>query len=94
MLSDEEFEQVKKLWATAYLNLMKMGQIIGRHTKTVGEKMGVGGLELEAVIRRKDGTIRKTQEYKYKGKKDKEGKPIMVLKDRKIKDFARGDKIG
>ncbi len=59
-----------------------------------GEKMGVGGLELTAVVKRKDGSIRKTQKYKYKGKKDKEGKITMILKDRKIKDFTRGEKNG
>jgi len=88
-LSDEEFEKIKKLWAEAYLKLTELGQIIGRHTKTFNEKMGMGGTELTAVIRREDGSIRKTQEYKFEAKKDRKGKPIMVLKNREIKEFPK-----
>jgi len=88
-LSDEEFERVKKLWAEAYLKLTEMGQIIGRHTKTFKEKLATGETEVTAIIRRADGSIRRTQEYKFKGEKDKEGKSVMVLKNQAIKDFPK-----
>jgi len=88
-LSDEEFERIKKLWAEAYLKLTEIGQIIGKHARTFEERLGTGGTEITAIIQRKDGSIRRVQEYKFKGEKDKEGKPVMVLKDRKIKDFPK-----
>lgn len=88
-LSDEEFERIKKLWAEAYLKLTEIGQIIGKHAKTFEEKMGMGETEVTAIIQRADGSIRKIQEYKFKGEKDKGGKPVMVLKNRKIKDFSK-----
>jgi len=88
-LSDEEFEQIKKLWAEAYLKLTEIGQIIGRHAKTFEEKIGMGQTEATAIIQRKDGSIRRIQEYKFKIRKNKEGKPIMELKDRAIKDFPK-----
>jgi len=88
-LSDEEFERIKKLWAEAYLKLTEIGKIIGRHTKTFEEKMGIGQTEVTAIIQRKNGTIRRIQEYKFKGEKNKEGKPIMVLKNKEIKDFPK-----
>ncbi|NVM23685.1 MAG: hypothetical protein HWN68_18145 [Desulfobacterales bacterium] len=98
MLSDKEFTKLSQLWAEAYLSfqrnpelcylkLTEIGRIIGRHTKAFEERMGVGGTEVTAIIRRADGTIRKTQKYKFKGKKDKKGKPILVLKNKEIKDF-------
>jgi len=51
------------------------------------EKLMAGEIEVTAIIRRKDGSIRRIQEYKFKGGKDREGKPIMVLKNREIKNF-------
>lgn len=89
-LSDEEFERVKKLWAEAYLKLTEIGQIIGKHARTFEEKLGTGETELTAIIRRKDGSIRKTQEYKFKGKKGEDGKVVMKIKDRVIKEFPKG----
>lgn len=88
-LSDEEFERIKKLWAEAYLKLTEMGQMIGKHAKTFEEKLATGETEVTAIIRRKDGTIRKIQEYKFTGSKDKQGKPVIVLKNREIKDFPK-----
>ena len=95
-LSDKEFERIKKLWAEAYLmlgethkRLTEMGQIIGGYTKTFQEKLATGETQVTAVIRRADGSIRRTQEYKFKGKKDKQGKPLMVLKNKAIKDFPK-----
>jgi len=88
-LSDEEFERIKKLWAEAYLKLTEMGQIIGRRTRTFEEKLATGETEVTAIIRRKDGSIRRIQEYKFKGEKDKEGKPVMVLKNQETKDFPK-----
>lgn len=93
-LSDEEFEKIKKLWAEAYLKLTEIGQIIGRHTKTFEEKMGLGQLGVTAIIQRKDGSVRRIQEYKFKAKKNKEGKSVMVLKNKEIKDFSKSDKDG
>lgn len=88
-LSNEEFERIKKLWAEAYLKLNEMGQIIGKHTKKLEEKMGMGGIGLTAIIQRKDGSTRKTQEYKFQAKKNEKGKPIMVLENREIKEFPK-----
>lgn len=88
-LSDKEFEQIKKLWAEAYLSLTKMGQIIGKHQKTFNEKMGIGTLEVEAIIQRKDGSVRKTQKYKFNGEKGKGGKVVMKTKHRAIKEFPK-----
>ena len=88
-LSDEEFERIKKLWAEAYLKLSEMGQIIGKHSKTFEEKLGTGETEVTAIIQRKDGSIRKVQEYKFKGKKDKKGKSIIVLENKETKDFPK-----
>jgi len=69
-LSDEEFEKIKKLWAEAYLKLTEIGQMIGRHTKNFDEKIGMGSeVELTATIQRKDGSVRKTQEYVFKNNK-------------------------
>lgn len=66
-LSDKEFERIKKLWAGAYLKLTEIGQIIGKHTKSFDEKMGVGGkMEVEAIIQRKDGSVRETRKYEFK----------------------------
>ena len=100
MLSDKEFRKLSQLWAEAYLSfqrnpqlcylkLTEIGRIIGRHTKAFEEKMGVGQTEVKAIIRRADGSIRRTQEYKFKGGKNKKGKPVMVLKNREIKDFPK-----
>jgi len=88
-LSNEEFERIKKLWAEAYLKLTEMGQIIGKHIKTFEEKLGTGETEVTAIIQRKDGSIRRIQEYKFKGEKDKGGKPVMVLKKKETKDFPK-----
>lgn len=89
-LSDEEFEKLKELWAEAYLKLTEIGQIIGRHARTFEEKLATGQTEVTAVIRRADGSIRRTQEYKFKGEKHKKGKPVMILKKQAIKDFPKG----
>lgn len=89
-LSNEEFERMKKLWAEAYLKLTELGRIIGKHTKTFQVQAGMGGIEVKAIIQRADKSIRKTQEYKFRGTRDKKGKLVMILKDRKIKDFPGG----
>lgn len=88
-LSDEEFERIKKLWAEAYLKLTEIGKIIGRHTKTFEERTGLGNTEVTAIIQRKDKSVRRVQRYKFKGDKNKEGKPVMVLKNKEIKDFPK-----
>ena len=76
-LSDEEFGKIKELWAEAYLSfqqdprlcylkLTEIGRIIGRHTKGFEEKMGLGKVEVKAIIQRKDGSVRKIQDYEFK----------------------------
>lgn len=87
-LSDEEFEKLKNLWAEAYLKLTEMGQIIGKNTKTFDEKLGMGGMEVTAIIKRKDGSVRETRNYKFKTGKDGEGK----LQKKDIKTFPEGVK--
>jgi len=66
----------------------------GKHVRTFEEKLGTGEIEVSIVITRKDRSIRRTQEYKFKGKKDERGKSIMVLKHREVKDFPGEGKNG
>lgn len=92
-MDEKQVNELRRLWAEAFLRLQEMGKIFIQETKTetLREKLGAGGkTEVTAIIQRKDGSIRRIQEYKFKGEKDKGGKPVMVLKKKETKDFPKG----
>lgn len=90
-MDEKEVNELRRLWAEIFPRLQEMGRILLQEPKaeTLKEKLATGETEITAIIQRKDGSIRKIQEYKFKGEKDKEGKPIMVLKNQAIKDFPK-----
>lgn len=90
-MDEKEVNELRRLWAEIFPRLQEMGRILLQEPKaeTLKEKLGTGKTEVMAIIQRKNGSIRRVQEYEFKGKKDEKGKPIMVLKNREIKDFPK-----
>lgn len=87
-MDEKQVNELRRLWAEAFLRLQAMGKILLE--QQFDEKLGTGKTEVTAIIQRKDGSIRRIQEYKFKGEKDKEGKLVMVLKKKETKDFPKG----
>lgn len=92
-ISEEDSNRLTRLWAETFLRLQEMGKLILKNqptAKVFRENLGIKKMELLAVVKRKDGSIRKTQDYKFELGGNGKGK----LVNRVIKNFPKGGKNG
>lgn len=95
-INEKDLNRLLRLWAEISVRQQEIGKILLKQpslqarlearkkgsAQVMDSKMGLGEMELTAVVRRPDKSIRKTQHYKYKIGDNGEG----VLKQRVIKE--------